>query len=77
MIDIRYKCGTAGQLNEQFNGTPVCPHCGTTEIVFVKPPRMPRFTGACTGPYATHSHADPAVVNVAPAGPLVIKEGKQ
>jgi hypothetical protein len=73
MIDIRYKCGHSGQLNEQFNGTPICP-CGETQIVFVKPSRMPRFTGACTGPYAAFAPLEPAVVNVAPAGPLVIKE---
>ena len=74
MISIRYKCGHDGQLNEQFNGAPCCP-CGETEIVFVRPSRMPRFTGACTGPYATHTSLEPAVVNVAPSGPLRLKEG--
>lgn len=73
MIAIRYKCGHSGQLNEQFNGSPVCP-CGESQIVWVKPSRAPRFTGACTGPFATHSHMDPAVVNLAPAGPLKVKE---
>lgn len=72
-IAIRFKCGHEGLISDSVNMSPIC-HCGETQITFVKPSRPPRFTGACTGPYATHSHADPAVVNVAPAGPLRVKE---
>ena len=52
---------------------PTCP-CGERQIIGVTPSRPPRFTGTCTGPYATTTALEPGVVNVAPAGPLVCKE---
>ena len=72
-ITIRYRCGHEGQLSDTIPGSPVC-HCGETQITYVRPQRMPRFTGSCTGPYATFTRLDPGVVDVAPAGPLRLKE---
>ena len=73
MIGIRFKCGHSGVLSESFMTSPVC-RCGETQIVYVQPSRAPRFTGACTGPHAEFRAVDPAAVNVAPSGPLSLKE---
>ena len=72
-ISIRFKCGHDSQLSDTFMTSPVC-HCGETQITYVMSSRAPRFTGACSGPHATHTRVDPAVVDVAPAGPLRLKE---
>lgn len=73
MIQIRYKCGHEGRLSESVSASPRC-HCGETQIVYVKTARPPRFSGAASGPYAEFKAVDPAIVNVAPAGPLRLKE---
>lgn len=71
---IRFACGHAVTLGDNPSGAPVC-DCGETRIQAVKA-RAPRFTGACSGPYAEFKNLGPAVVNLAPAGPLTLKTGK-
>lgn len=70
-IHITFACGTEKAYPESIQTDPVCTHCGTREIAVVRPSRPPRFTGTCTGPHAEYQHLDGAVVNVAPAGPLL------
>lgn len=73
MIDVRFSCGHTGQLSDTVASSPVCGTCGERQITYVKAPRLPRFVGACTGPYAEPTGVTPGVVNVAPAGPLRLK----
>lgn len=73
MIQIRYQCGHDGRLGDAASGSPRC-HCGETRVVYVKTSRPPRFSGSASGPYAEFKAVDPAVVNVATAGPLRLKE---
>lgn len=60
-------------LSDQAAVVPTCP-CGETRLTYVKPRRMPRFVGACTGPYAESRGVEPATVDVAPGGPLRLKD---
>ena len=71
-MQIRFACGHQVMLGDNPNGTPICT-CGETRIQGVHA-RAPRFTGTCTGPYAEFKNLAPAVVNLAPAGPLVLKK---
>lgn len=73
MIKIRFSCGHEGQLSDSIQTTPVCP-CGERQIAFVQPSRPPRFVGTCSGPYAEFKALDPGIVNVAPSGPLKLKD---
>lgn len=73
MIEVRFRCGHSAQLGDATTGSPRC-QCGETQVTFVKPSRQPRFSGVATGPYAEYKAVDPAVVNVATAGPLRLKE---
>ena len=72
-ISIRFACNHESALSDSFMTSPVC-HCGERQITYVRPSRPPRFTGACTGPYATYTRLEPGVVDVAPSGPLQIKK---
>jgi hypothetical protein len=74
-IDIRFLCGHGGRVGVNQVASPVCPTCGETRIARVSAP-PPKFRGACSGPYAATAHLDPAIVNVAPKGPLQLKEQK-
>jgi hypothetical protein len=71
-MHIRFACGHDLTLGDNPSGAPVC-SCGETRVQSVKA-RAPRFTGACSGPYAEFKNLGPAVVNLAPAGPLVLKK---
>lgn len=72
MINLRFKCGHEGAVSETAVTAPVC-GCGETQVVRTFA-RAPRFTGACSGPYAETRAVDPGIVNVAPSGPLRIKQ---
>ena len=72
MIQVTFRCGHAGTVSETAVTAPVC-GCGETQVVRTVA-RAPRFRGTCTGPYAETVALDPGVVNVAPSGPLRIKQ---
>ena len=70
-IRLRFACGHAGTMSDNPQTAPVC-GCGETRITRTFA-RAPRFTGACSGPYATTRGVEPAIVNVAPGGALHLK----
>lgn len=72
MIAVRFDCGHEAQISETATQAPQC-HCGSTRVVYVKA-RAPRFTGACTGPYAEYKALEPGSVDLTTAGPLTLKE---
>lgn len=72
LVSVRFACGHLTEVGDNPSGAPVC-HCGETKIARVQA-RAPRFSGACTGPYAELKNVSAAVVNVAPSGPLKLKE---
>lgn len=76
MITIQFACGHEGRLSDAMMTTPIC-HCGERQIAVVRPSRPPRFVGTVTGPYAEYQALDPGIVNVAPGGPLKLKDEKQ
>lgn len=73
MIHITYVCGHTTTIGETVNGSPVCA-CGERRIAMVDPRRMPRFTGTVTGPCAEFKALDAGTVDVAPGGPLTLKD---
>ena len=74
-IRVRFACGHEGRVSETVTTTPVCV-CGETRVVRTMA-RAPRFTGACSGPYAEMTAVEPGMVNMATAGPLKLKEQKE
>lgn len=74
-IGITFACGHQGQASATADAAPVC-HCGERQIRRVVA-RAPRFVGTCTGPYCETKAVDPAVVDLAPAGPLKLKPQHQ
>ena len=72
-ITVRFTCGHAASLGLTQTVDPVCPTCGESRVARTSAP-PPRFRGACSGPYAQSVVLDPAVVNVAPKGPLQLKK---
>ena len=72
MIRVRYICGHEALLSPTATSAPLC-HCGEHRVRAVTSP-APRFTGACRGPYAETKAVEPGIVNVAPGGPLKLKE---
>lgn len=70
-MTIQFACGHSAQIGDNPSAVPVCA-CGERRIQHVKV-RPPRFVGACSGPYAEYRNLSPAVVNVAPGGPLTLK----
>ena len=73
MIAIRWKCGHTAMVGDKVSASPVCA-CGERQVTMVNPRRMPRFTGTVLGPCSTFENLDPGTVDVAPSGPLKIKE---
>jgi len=71
---ITFACGHDAQIGDNPSGAPVCA-CGEKRIQAVKV-RAPRFTGAVSGPYAEFKNLEPAVVNLAPGGPLQLQPTK-
>lgn len=77
VIELGFKCGHRDKVGESMNTSPVCTTCGERQITYVKPSRMPRFTGTVTGPCATFTKLEPGVVDCAPSGPLKLKDLKE
>ena len=73
MIKIRFACGHEAPISPTATTAPLCLVCGEHRVQSVKAP-PPRFTGACSGPYAATKAVEPGIVNVAPGGPLRLKE---
>jgi hypothetical protein len=73
MIGIRYVCGHTATISETVNASPVCA-CGERRIAMVDPRRMPRFTGTVTGPVSEYQALEPGTANLAPGGPLKLKD---
>lgn len=73
MITVRFACDHSMVISDGANTVPRCVVCGETRVSHVRTSRPPRFVGTCTGPHATFNQLDPGIVNVAPAGPLVLK----
>ena len=71
-IRVRFACGHESMVGDNAASTPVC-GCGETRIARTFA-RAPRFVGACSGPYATTRNIEPGVVNLAPAGSLILKQ---
>ena len=71
-MTITFACQCAPLTVSDVGDTPPVCRCGERRISDVKAP-APRFRGVCQGPSATYTHAEPAIVNVAPAGPLRVK----
>lgn len=74
MISVTFVCGHTGSVSETAQAAPTC-GCGEQQVRRVAA-RAPRFIGACSGPYCETRMLEPAVVNVAPAGPLTLKTPK-
>lgn len=74
MIRVDFACGHSLAIGDSANAAPRCAACGEVQVRRVTTSRPPRFTGTVTGPYADFKGLDPGVVNVAPAGPLRLKE---
>lgn len=73
-MTIHFACGHGVEIGDNPSIAPVCA-CGERRIQAVKA-RPPRFVGACSGPYAEFQNLAPAVVNLAPGGPLSITPAK-
>ena len=71
-LRVRFLCGHHMDLGLTGEGAPVC-HCGETRVIrtFARPPR---FTGACSGPYAETKGLESVSVNLAPGGSLQLKK---
>lgn len=73
LITLRFACGHTTTVTATATSAPLCVVCGESRVQSVQTP-PPRFTGACRGPYAETTAVEPGIVNVAPAGPLRLKE---
>lgn len=73
MIIVKFACGHSISVSDNTGWQPVCVVCKEPRIARIQS-RAPRFTGTVTGPYAEYKAFDGAVVNVAPGGPLHLKE---
>lgn len=71
-IRVRFACGHAAIVSDPSGAPPQCAECGDTTIRRVNA-RPPRFTGACSGPYATSCAVEPREVQLAVKGPLTLK----
>ncbi len=72
MVTVRFACEHELKVGDNPAATPQC-SCGEKRVTRVHAP-PPRFSGACSGPYAVMKAVTPAVVNLASAGPLRLKE---
>ena len=73
MIEIRWKCGHVATVSDKTAAAPMCA-CGEQQIVAVFPKRQPRFVGTVLGPCSEYKALEAGTVNVAPSGPLKLKE---
>ena len=74
MIDVLFVCGHRVRIGETANASPRCTDCGCIQVSRVIPSRLPRFRGTCTGPMSDYKALEPGTVDVAPSGPLKLKE---
>ena len=74
MMTIYFRCQHTLVIGDRSDASPRCPTCGDTRVTRVQTSRPPRFVGTVTGPYAETKGLEPGVVNVAPGGPLILKE---
>jgi hypothetical protein len=72
-ITVTFACGHRQEVAATADAAPICLTCGDHRVTRTKA-RAPRFVGACQGPYCETKVFEPAIVNVAPAGPLKLKE---
>jgi len=76
-IRLVFKCQHSVVIGDGLTAAaPVCGVCGETQVVRTIPTRLPSFTGTVRGPCATYTSLEPGIVNVAPAGPLTLKEDR-
>ena len=73
MVVITFACGHHSSIPTNADSAPTCPECGDMQIRRVKA-RAPRFVGVATGPYCETTALTAIPVNLAPKGPLTIKE---
>lgn len=73
MITVTFACGHAISVNDNTGWEPVCHTCHETRVSRVKA-RAPHFYGTATGPYCETKGLEPGIVNVAPGGPLSLRE---
>lgn len=71
-IRVRWACGHMGSVVPTTDATPRCPSCGEHRVQAVQA-RAPRFTGACSGPYAETTAVEPLPVSLAER-PLRLKK---
>ena len=74
MITVVFNCQHSMQLDDKATASPICGICGERTVRRVTTSRPPRFVGACTGPYAEYKGLEPGIVDVAPKGPLHLKD---
>ncbi len=72
MIRLTFQCGHSSTIDEKATEAS-CPICGNRQVTRVIA-RPPQFIGTCTGPYATTKSIEPAIVNLATAGSLKLKD---
>ena len=75
MVVVTFGCGHRANVGLNADSQPTCPECGNRQVARVKA-RAPRFVGVATGPYCETKALDAIPVNLAPKGPLVIKESE-
>lgn len=71
---VSFACGHTTEIGDNPSAAPTCA-CGERQISRVTA-RAPRFIGACSGPYSEFKNLEPVTVNLAPGGPLSLKEPK-
>lgn len=75
-ITVTFACGHQQAVAVTADAPPICLACGDQRVLRTKA-RAPRFVGACQGPYCETKACEPAIVNVAPAGPLQLNPPKE
>ena len=70
---VSWACGHRGDVPEAIQSSPVCPDCGDPRIRDVKAP-APRFVGVARGPSVTSKVLEAIALDLAPRGPLKLKE---
>jgi len=71
---LDFACGHSVTAADDANVSPECPTCHNRKVTHVAT-RPPRFTGTCCGPCATFDPTATATpVNLAPEGPLKLKD---
>lgn len=72
-MKITFACNHHATIGDASMTAPIC-WCGESRIQAVTSP-PPRFTGACSGPFATYRVVDPITVSLT-SRPLTLKESE-